>query len=380
MRGGALLVSAAAAIGLWAWARRRRRRRAAPRALRAGDVVAVLAPSSGAAAIFPHVRDQGVRRLEALLGATARVMPSCALAGAALTPAARAADLNAAFGDADVKAIVCAIGGDDAVRVLPLLDRALIAANPKPLLGFSDATALHLYLDRLGVPLLYGGALLCQFAISGPAMHEFTAAAFRHALLSPEAPLRLEPSRAFQDGYLEWGDEANLARAGALEPNPGWEWAGAPAGGGVARGRLWGGCLEPLLAHLALGRYTPPAAELAGAVLFVETSEEFPSAHSVYALFQTLGELGVLGRLAAVLVGRPQTVARGVAVAGGRDEYRAAQRAAVLRAVGEYSEGGAPTPVVFGLDFGHTDPQFLVPVGGTATIDFGRRTIEMSYT
>ena len=114
-------------------------------------------------------------------------------------------------------------------------------------------------------------------------------------------------------------------------------------------------------------------------MLFVETSEEMPSEHFVHSFFQCLGELGVLRAAAALLVGRPQTVCRGQAVAGGRAAYRAAQRAAILRAVGEYCAADRPLPVLFGLDFGHTDPQVLVPCGGTATIDAAQSTLTFSY-
>src|SRR5690606_32961843 len=55
----------------------------------------------------------------------------------------RAADLNAAFADPAVRAIVAVRGGSGAGRLLPLLDYATIAANPKILLGYSDITALH---------------------------------------------------------------------------------------------------------------------------------------------------------------------------------------------------------------------------------------------
>ena len=108
-----------------------------------GAAVAVLAPSGGAAAFFPGLRAQGVRRLGDLLGLDVRLLPTATMAGDALTPRARAADLNAAFGDASVAVIVCTIGGDDCVRVLPHLDTALIRANPKPLLGCTKASSLR---------------------------------------------------------------------------------------------------------------------------------------------------------------------------------------------------------------------------------------------
>ena len=165
--------------------------------------VAVLAPSGGAAAVFPALREQGMRRLADVLGLEVRMLPTSTLSGEALTPEARAADLNTAFGDVTVAAIVCTIGGDDCIRVLPYLDLELIRANPKPLLGYSDTTTLHLLLYKLGHVSLYGGALLTQFAISGPSMHSYTATAIRAAVLEPERPFAVKPSENFQDGYLD---------------------------------------------------------------------------------------------------------------------------------------------------------------------------------
>ena len=55
----------------------------------------------------------------------------------------RAADLNGMFADSEIKAIICIRGGSGAARILPLIDYKNIQNNPKPLLGYSDITALH---------------------------------------------------------------------------------------------------------------------------------------------------------------------------------------------------------------------------------------------
>lgn len=52
------------------------------------------------------------------------------------------AALHSLFADPSVNAIVCARGGNGALRLLDLLDYDLIACNPKPFIGFSDATVL----------------------------------------------------------------------------------------------------------------------------------------------------------------------------------------------------------------------------------------------
>jgi muramoyltetrapeptide carboxypeptidase len=57
--------------------------------------------------------------------------------------AERAHDLNSMFADSEVQAIVCLRGGSGAARILPLIDYSSIKKNPKPILGYSDITALH---------------------------------------------------------------------------------------------------------------------------------------------------------------------------------------------------------------------------------------------
>jgi muramoyltetrapeptide carboxypeptidase len=64
------------------------------------------------------------------------------------TDAQRAADINAAFADPEVKAIMAARGGYGCARLLPLLDWEMIRNNPKWMLGYSDVTALHLALMK----------------------------------------------------------------------------------------------------------------------------------------------------------------------------------------------------------------------------------------
>ncbi|KAL6041333.1 Muramoyltetrapeptide carboxypeptidase LdcA (Peptidoglycan recycling) [Balamuthia mandrillaris] len=101
-----------------------------------------------------------------------------------------------------------------------------------------------------------------------------------------------------------------------------------------AKGRLFGGCLEVLLTHMAANKCIPPANKLDGAVL-VETSEIMPPAELVYTFFVALGERGLLQQFSAVLMGRPKTFDRG-RTPPGRESYRESQRKAVLRALEEY--------------------------------------------
>ena len=113
-----------------------------PKAIKKGDTVGLVSPSSATAdrMQFTYAKEA----LEAL-GFEVRLGKSLMnrrghLAG---TDAERAGDLNDMFADNYVKAIVSIRGGSGAARILPLLDYKTISKNPKPLLGYSDITAIH---------------------------------------------------------------------------------------------------------------------------------------------------------------------------------------------------------------------------------------------
>ena len=78
------------------------------------------------------------------------------------TPQERADDIHAAFADPDIKAVIASIGGDDQITVLPLLDRELIRANPKPFFGFSDNTNLLGYLWNTGIVGYHGASVMMR--------------------------------------------------------------------------------------------------------------------------------------------------------------------------------------------------------------------------
>src|SRR5437899_426237 len=110
-----------------------------PPILRAGDTIAIVAPSWSGPARFPHRVERGVRFLKSL-GYRVILAPHAAgdrghVSG---TAEERAADLHWCFADPSVRAIVAAIGGDHSNQLLPLLDWDLIASNPTIVMGYSD--------------------------------------------------------------------------------------------------------------------------------------------------------------------------------------------------------------------------------------------------
>jgi len=76
------------------------------------------------------------------------------------TPEQRAEDIMTFFKDPDIKAIFCTRGGYGAQYILPELDYDIIKKNPKPIIGFSDITALHMGIYAETGTSGYAGILL----------------------------------------------------------------------------------------------------------------------------------------------------------------------------------------------------------------------------
>ena len=329
-----------------------------------GDRVAVIAPASGSAGRFPHVLDRGLRVLRERFDLEPVLFPTARRSDEWLYdhPAARARDVEAAFRDPDVGAVLATIGGNDQVRVLRHLDTTVLADHPTRFFGISDNTHLHSALWEAGVVSYYGGMVMTDLACAGGPF-DHTVEHLERALFD-ERVGEVHPAREFSDDDPEWADPETLEEPLEREPSPGWTWRG---GDRRVEGRVWGGCLEVLDTVLAADRTMPPLGALEGTVLLLETSEERPGEGEVRRMLLGLGERGVLGRVGAVLVGRAK--ARDPFEDPGpeaREGYREAQRAAVTEVVGEYDPD---TPVVLDFDVGHTHPVVPVPVGGRAVVD-----------
>lgn len=332
--------------------------------------MAILSPGAALPADFPATYELGVRRLEEEYGvraaeySTTRVWSS---------PASRAADVNAAFGDPDIAAILTSIGGEDQIKILRHLDADVIKANPKPFFGLSDNTNLHNYLWNLGIVSYYGGTIMTDLGRCG-SVNPHTAEAFRAAFVEG-GWYDLRPAETFTDINLSWDDPANLEREPEMMPGTGWIWAGST--GGVVEGRLWGGCLEIVDFNLRVGHHLPDDSAYDGCVLYLETTEELPTAQYVGEVLMCMGERDLLRRFGAVLMGRAKAWSFDTQVTPDqRRDYVDAQRNAVLAVLGEYAPA---IPVVFDVDFGHTDPQLVMPNGGDVRIDAAAQTISVRY-
>jgi muramoyltetrapeptide carboxypeptidase LdcA involved in peptidoglycan recycling len=334
-----------------------------------GSRVAIVSPGAGLPEIFPRVYEQGLRRLRESFGLEPVEFPTTRVMGA--DPRDRARDLQAAFADPTIAAVLATIGGDDQITVTPHLDPAVVRANPKPYFGYSDNTNILHFLHTQGVVSYHGGSVMVHLGRGG-GLHAVTEESLRAALFTSDW-YELRPSSDYTDESIGWDDPAYLATPPAMFPAAGWSWDGPTA---VVEAPVWGGNLEILHWLMAADRVGPPAV-YAGAILLIETSEELPAAVEVYRMLRNMGERGLLGGFPAVLVGRPKCWERDKRLApDAKRAYAADQRAAVTRAMREYAPDAV---VVFDLDVGHTDPQQIIPYGGLARVDAVARTIAVRY-
>ncbi len=329
-----------------------------PPTLRPGDRVAVLSPAWAAPEHFPAHHEQAMQRLRELLDVEPVEFPTTRRQG---SPKERAADLDAAFADESIRAILATIGGEDQITVLRHLDPSLPRRDPKRFLGYSDNTNVLNWLWTTGVAGVHGGATSVHLG-PGSGVDDVHLASLRAALFGGDVELcAVERSR---DGGLRWEDPRSLLETPEGIPAEPWTWSG-PAR--TVTAPTWGGNLEILHWNLAAGRWILPNEAYAGCVLILETSEELPPPVEVYRMLRNLGERGLLEVFPALVWARPMasfdTVQRSTEEA---HTWRAQHRESVLRAVGEYNP---EMVVVMDVDFGHTSPQYLLPYGGRLTVD-----------
>ncbi len=341
-----------------------------PPKARPGDKVAVLSPSFAAPGVAPAVHEQAMRRLTEITQLIPVEYPTTRRVGASAQD--RAADLNAAFADPEIRAVLATIGGEDQITVVPYLDPELVRADPKPFLGYSDNTNLLSWLWTHGVAGFYGGSTQVHLG-PGPAVESCHRAALRAALVTGERLEVTDPGES-EDIGKDWADPAALTEYGDREPTEPWTWSG-PARS--VTGRTWGGCIEVLQWILTAGRFPVDPAVVDGGVLILESSEELIPAQEFSWILRSLGERGILAAVDAVLVARPPASNfETQPSAAGRSTHRAAQRDVAIEVVTRYN----PEAVLcVGVPFGHTRPQWILPYGGEVTVDGIERQVWADY-
>ena len=310
-----------------------------PPALAPGDTIAVAALSSGLETGDLEMFEHGVAELTAL-GFRVRPAPLVDVEKAWWWAAARphevANELNDLFRDPEVRAIWALAGGRFTLSYLDRIDYDAIAANPKPLIGMSDISALLLAIhSRTGLVTFHADPLyrLAEWNLLSEADRIRHAEAYRRVLTSTEP-------------------------VGPLPALSTWE-SWRP---GRAEGRLLGGMLHRLIRIQATPWALTPE-RFDDAILFFEDLN-IPTIN-VWNDLHVLRHHGVFDRIAGLLVGPTETISV-------LPEAPQTLRDVVLDVLGDRD-----IPVIGNVNLGHAGPNLPLPLGIHAAIDADALTIEL---
>ena len=287
-----------------------------PPAVHPRDRVAVIAPASA----FDRASfEAGV----ALIGARYRVEYGPGiferhryLAG---DDARRLSELDSALADPDIRAVFCARGGYGATRLLARLAAAGPPGPPKLLVGFSDITALHLWLQSHG-----------RISVHGPVLTQLG---------------RLPPGTRERLFTLLEATSPAPALSGTLT-----------CVGGVAEGPLLGGNLSVVTRVLG----TPFMPALDGAILLLEDQGERP--YRLDRMWTHLQLAGVFGRVRGIVLG---------SFTGCEERDASYSSAEVLHELAL----ATGLPCAAGFPIGHGDVNEPVPLGVRVRLDADARSL-----
>jgi muramoyltetrapeptide carboxypeptidase len=248
-------------------------------------------------------------------------------------PRDRAADFMAMFADEEVDVVQCLQGGYGSAQIIPHLDFDVVAENPKPLLGFSDITALHVAVrQRTGLATFYSNGLL--------GMGDLETTDFsRQRLLA----------------VVRGGG------AGEVPQDPDDPYVRTIHGGKVTA-PVVGGCLALLLQTMG----TPWEVDLEGTIFFFE--DYYLPPYEADALLTQLANAGKLAGVYGVVVGDMEKCEWS-------DHKPGWPRTRSIEDVLEYHLEPLGVPVVYKLPLGHGKHLAAIPLGVTATLDADAGTL-----
>lgn len=322
-----------------------------PKRIGSGSRIAIISPSSGVPFLFPDHYELGLRNLREELGFEIIEMPTARMSPEELykNPELRAEDINQSFQDDRIDGIITSIGGYESVRILPYLDTKSILDHPKFIMGLSDATTFLAYLNTLGMVTFYGPSVMAGLAQMKHLPKEFSEH-LKAILFADQYPYSYQPYPKWTNGYKDWNNKETLGECTEFYPNEkGWTYL---QGSIITDGELWGGCIE-VLEFLKSTEYWPDPDFWENKILIFETSEDKPSPEQVGYMLRNYGMQGIFQKIKGIIFGRPK-------------EYSFEEKERLnhyLINIVREEFGVSHIPIIMDMDFGHTDPKSILPLG-----------------
>lgn len=333
------------------------------RKLKYGSKIAIISPSNGLPNRFPEIYELGLNNLEELFGFEVIEFPTARLSTYELyhNPKLRAEDINNAFKDESIDGIICSIGGYEAVRILEYLDIDVILSNPKMIMGFSDATTFLTYLNNCGLITFYGPSIMAGFAQLKNITKEYRNH-IESLLLNTEIPYKYKPYSEWTHGYKDWTNMDTLGECTDFYKNN--DEFDFLQNGDITEGILWGGCIE-VLEFMKGTKYWPDLNFFNDKVLIFETSEEKPSPMNIGYMLRNYGTQGILNKVKGIIIARPKDFS---------DEEKR-ELSEIVNNILKIEFEVKDIPVIVNMDFGHTDPKVIFPLGCKVKIDSKQKEV-----
>lgn len=297
-----------------------------PKSIKKGDTVGIISPS---AATADRMEFTFAKEAMEALGFKVKLGENLKnrfghLAG---TDEERANDLNEMFADPEVKAVICIRGGSGAARILPLINYEVIKSNPKPLLGYSDITALHCAIySQTGLITFHGQNGTGSWNSFN--VKQFETVFFEKALVTYQN----ETTKG--DDLVSKGNRIQTLK------------------GGIVEGPILGGNLTVLSALSG----TPYYPEFQDAILFIEDIGEDP--YRIDRMMSTLQLNGTLAKIKGFIFGQ----CSGCTPGGGYGSFTVDQ-------IMDHYILPLGIPAYTGAMIGHIPKQFIIPVGAKVKMD-----------
>ncbi|HWL25938.1 MAG TPA: S66 peptidase family protein [Ureibacillus sp.] len=307
-----------------------------PIKLKHGDEIRIIAPSRS----IKILSEDGIRlakeRLEKLgfQVTFGKYVEECDLQNSSSIEH-RIEDLHDAFADKKVKGILTVIGGFNSNELLPYIDYDLLKANPKILCGFSDITALANAITAKCNFITYSGPHFSSFQMTG--LQDYQTEYFRKCLMNGE-PYELQPSTKWSDDLWFLDQEHRIYEDTNWKVYSDGSATGMPIGGNLCTLNLLQGT-----------EYMP---NLKDCILFVE-DDELTSPETFARDLTSLLQVSI--GLKGLLIGRFQRASKMT------EEH--------LHFILNKHPQLKNIPVIYDIDFGHTQPMMTLPIGGEISID-----------
>ena len=328
-----------------------------PKRLKLGSKIAIISSSSGLPYSFPDIYELGLKNLREILGFEIVEMPTARMSREMLykNPKLRGEDINQAFEDETIDGIITSIGGYESIRILPYLNTDMILKNPKLIMGFSDASTFLSYLNLLGMVTFYGPSVMAGFAQLRNLESDFTEH-IKTILFEDKIPYKYASYKKWTNGYRDWNNKEMIGQCTRFFNNR--EGFTFLQGKGTVEGRLFGGCIE-VLEFLKATDYWPDKNFWNDKILFFETSEDKPLPDQVGYMLRNYGIQGVFQKVKGVMFGRPKDYSKKE-----KEELKD-----IIQSVIRDEFNVCDIPIITNMDFGHTDPKIILPLGCMVSIN-----------